>query len=416
MNNYFYKCFDCGKEYSATQIENNFVYLCPICGMAERNKPLRGVFTVEYDYNSIKKKLSRKKFLNLSPGKFLNYKPLWPLKKYPPDEILNRLELNSSPVLKYKVDGREIFFFDDTRNPTLSYKDRASSLVVLKALELGVKEISAASTGNAGSSLAGIASRLGVKSHIFVPSSIPEAKRIQIQAYGASIYPVDGTYDDAFDICLEISSAKKIYNRNTAYNPLTIEGKKSAAFDMFIQLKGELPDYIFVPVGDGVIISGLFKGFYDLKKLGWINKIPKLIGVQAKGSDALVRYMKNGEFRFKKADTIADSISAAAPRNLYMAAQSISITRGSAIAVSDQEILKAQLIISRTTGLFVEPSCAASYAGYKKFINRNPIQADSKIMLMMTGNGLKDTEAAAEQFRKPDSLSIKQIMKIFRVK
>ncbi len=416
MSNYYYKCFDCRKEYSSIQIEENFVYLCPHCGKAERNKPLRGILTVEYDYRTLKKKLSRKKFLSLIPGKFANYKPLWPLKKYPAVEILNRLELSGSPVLKYKVDGREIYFFDDTRNPTLSYKDRASSLVVLKALELGVKEISAASTGNAGSSLAGIASRLGMKAYIFVPSSIPEAKRIQIQAYGASIYPVDGSYDDAFDICLEISSAKKIYNRNTAYNPLTIEGKKSAAFDMFIQLRGELPDYIFVPVGDGVIISGLFKGFYDLKKLGWIKEYPKLIGVQAKGSDALVRFMNKGEFRFKKADTIADSISAAAPRNLFMAAWSISITKGSAVAVSDPGILKAQFKISRTTGLFVEPSCAASYAGYQKFINLNLIPENSKVMLMMTGNGLKDTEAAAKQFRKPDPLSFKQIKKLFRVK
>lgn len=416
MSNYFYKCFDCGKEYSSIQIEERFVYLCPLCGKAERNKPLRGVLTVEYDYNSLKKKLSRKKFLSLTPGKFLNYKPLWPLKKYPPDDILNRLELNSSPVLNYKIDGRGILFFDDTRNPTLSYKDRASSLVVLKALELGVKEISAASTGNAGSSLAGIASRLGIKALIFVPSSIPEAKRIQIQAYGASIIPVDGTYDDAFDICIEISSEKKIYNRNTAYNPLTIEGKKSAAFDMFIQLKGELPDYIFVPVGDGVIISGLFKGFYDLKKLGWIKKYPKLVGVQAKGSDALVRFMNRGEFRFKKADTVADSISAAAPRNLYMAAHSISITNGSSIAVSDHDILKSQLIISRTTGLFVEPSCAASYTGLQKFKRSQRIPGNSKVMLMMTGNGLKDTEAAAGQFCKPDALSIKQIKKLFRVR
>ncbi len=173
---------------------------------------------------------------------------------------------------------------DETRNPTLSYKDRASFLVALKAKELRINEISTASTGNAGSSLAGICSRLGLTSHIFVPSSIPKAKRIQIQSYGANIYLVDGTYDDAFDICLEISKEKNWFNRNTAYNPLTIEGKKSAAYDIFISSQGKLPDVIFVPVGDGVIISGIYKGFYDLKKLGWIEKIPKLIAVQAEGS------------------------------------------------------------------------------------------------------------------------------------
>ncbi len=161
--------------------------------------------------------------------------------------------------------------FDDTRNPTLSYKDRASSLVAIKAIQLGINEISTASTGNAGSSLAGICARLGIKSHIFVPEKIPIGKRIQIQAFGASIYLVKGNYDQAFDLCLEISRAKSWYNRNTAYNPFTIEGKKSAAYDMFISLKGKLPDYIFIPVGDGVIISGIYKGLVGIKT-AWLDK------------------------------------------------------------------------------------------------------------------------------------------------
>lgn len=416
MKKYFYKCFDCRKEFSFKQIEENFVYLCPICGDAERNKPLKGVLTVEYDYQAIRKEISKEKFLKLTPGKFWQYKLLWPLKKYPANEILARLELCSSPVLNYKIEGKELLFFDDTRNPTLSYKDRASSLVALKALELGISEISAASTGNAGSSLAGICARLGIKSHIFVPSSIPEAKRIQIQSFGANIYMVDGTYDDAFDLCLEISSAKNIYNRNTAYNPLTIEGKKSAAFDMFIQLKGKLPDIIFVPVGDGVIISGLFKGFYDLKKLGWIKKYPRLVGVQAKGSDALVRYLEKGEFVFRSASTVADSICAAAPRNLYMAAAAIRLTAGISLPVSDDDILHAQNYLSQSTGLFVEPSCAASFAGYKKFIPTNKGTLKENVLLMMTGNGLKDINTVIKNTPKPKILSSDQIKEKFRLK
>ncbi len=414
MIKYHYKCFDCKKEFSSKQIEKNFVYLCPICGKAERNKPLKGVLTIEYDYDDIKKKISKKKFLKLTPGKFWEYPFLWPIKKYPSEKILSRLRLNQTPILNYKIDGRQIQFFDDTRNPTLSYKDRASSLVVLKALELGINEISAASTGNAGSSLAGICARLGIKSHIFVPAAIPDAKRIQIQSYGANIYLVDGTYDDAFDLCLEISSTKKIYNRNTAYNPLTIEGKKSAAFDIFLQTQGKLPDYIFVPVGDGVIISGLFKGFYDLKKLGWIKKYPKLIGVQADGSNALVRYLEKGEFEFRRVSTIADSISASAPRNLYVAASVIKLTNGDALSVGDEEILNAQSFISKATGLFVEPSCAASFAGYKKFISANEISPKANILLMMTGNGLKDTDAVMKTTQKPVVLSSNQIKELFK--
>lgn len=414
MKNYFYKCFDCNTKYSSKEIEENFIYLCPKCGKAERNKPLKGVLTIEYNYNEIKQKYSKGKFLKLTPGEFWNYPFLWPIKKYPDKTILSRLKLNSNPVQHILIEGREVLVFDDTRNPTLSYKDRASSLVAVKALELGVQEISAASTGNAGSSLAGICARLGIKSHIFVPSTIPEAKRIQIQSFGANIYLVDGSYDDAFDICLEISSVKKIYNRNTAFNPLTTEGKKSAAFDMFIQLKGQLPEYIFVPVGDGVIISGLFKGFYDLKKLGWIKKYPRLIAVQAKGSDALVRYIEKGKYEFRNASTIADSICAAAPRNLYMAADAVNKSKGFAISVSDKDILAAQKIIANDTGILVEPSCAVTYAGYTKLANS--LSGKNRFMLMLTGNGLKDTSALAKWNKNPRIYSANEFRKLFEMK
>jgi len=326
MKNYIYKCFNCKKEFPAELIEDNFYYLCPDCGKAEKNQPLKGVLTVEYDYEELKKKLNREKFFRLPPGKFWLYPDLWPINfSYFDKTILNQLTLPEDQLLSFKYSDVDILLMDETRNPTLSYKDRASFLVALKAKELGIKEISAASTGNAGSSLAGICSRLGLTSHIFVPSSIPAAKRIQIQSFGANIYLVTGSYDDAFDLCLEVSNEKKWYNRNTAYNPLTIEGKKSAAYDIFISSKGKLPDTIFIPVGDGVIISGIYKGFYDLKKLGWIEEIPKLIAVQAEGSNALVRYLGTGKFEFKPAETIADSISAGAPRNLYMAVKQMKL-------------------------------------------------------------------------------------------
>lgn len=414
MCHYHYKCFDCGKKYSSKHIEENLVYLCPVCGKAERNMPLKGVLTIDYDFDRIKKKVSINDFLKFTPGKLWDYPPLWPIKKYPETKTLSLLQLNQKPVIKNTIRGRDFLLFDDTRNPTLSYKDRASMLVTLKALELGVKEISAASTGNAGSSIAGICARLGIKSHIFVPSTIPEAKRMQIQACGANIYLVDGTYDDAFDLCLEISNAKKYYNRNTAYNPLTIEGKKSAAFDMFIQLCGKLPDNIFVPVGDGVILSGLFKGFYDLKKLGWINKYPKLIAVQARGSNALVRYLEKGVFKFINASTIADSICAAAPRNLYMAADSVKKASGFAISVTDKEILTAQKIISYETGILVEPSCSATYAGFKKMTNG--ISDKESVMLMLTGNGLKDTSALLKWNKSPRIYSAKELRNLFELK
>ena len=394
MANYYYKCTNCNSEFKIDKIEKEFHYLCPKCGKAEKNKPLKGVLTIEYDYQDLKKKSSKKEFLKLTPGKFWLYPELWPInfKKFS-DYQLIKLSLPSDQLLKYIVNGQEFWILDDTRNPTLSYKDRASSLVALKALELGIKEIAAASTGNAGSSLAGICARLGIKARIFVPKNIPDAKRIQIEAYGAELIIVDGDYDKAFDVCLEESKKNKWYNRNTAYNPLTIEGKKSAAYDIFISSKGNIPDVIFVPVGDGVIISGIYKGFKELLALNWIEKLPKLIAVQSTGSDALVRYLNLSKFEYKPANTIADSISAGAPRNLYMAANTVKDSDGFAMTVSDKEILSAQREFIKQTGILCEPSCASIYAAYKKLISQNTINSSDKPLLLITGNGLKDIES-----------------------
>lgn len=394
MSNYIYKCFNCKKEFPPEIIEKEFHYLCPTCGAAENNKPLKGVLTVEYDYQYLKKKLSRKDLLKLTAGKFWLYPDLWPInfQHFTYDQLI-KLSLPSDQFLKYTINKRELWILDDTRNPTLSYKDRASSLVALKALQLGIKEIAAASTGNAGSSIAGICARLGLKARIFVPKNIPEAKRIQIEAYSARLTVVDGDYDKAFDVCLEESKKNKWYNRNTAYNPLTVEGKKSAAYDIFISSQGNIPDLIFVPVGDGVIISGIYKGFKELLALNLIDKLPKLIAVQSTGSDALVRYLTTGKFEYKPANTIADSISAGAPRNLYMAADAVKKSNGFAIAVTDEEILTAQKEFIKQTGILCEPSCTSAYAAYEKLLSDDKLYSSERYLLLTTGNGLKDVES-----------------------
>jgi threonine synthase len=425
MEKYFYRCFNCKEKYSSRQIEDEFIYLCPTCGKAEKNQPLKGVLQVEYDYSDIKRKLKKNDFLKLPCGLFWLYPDLWPMEKISQrskvksqkvnDKLLNKIKLTSDPYFELKYKGNSFSILDDTRNPTLSFKDRASALVALKAIQLGVNEIAAASTGNAGSSIAGICSRLGLKSHIFVPERIPEAKRIQIQSYGAKIYLVKGDYDQAFDLCLEFSAQKKWYNRNTAYNPLTIEGKKSAAFDIFISTKGKIPDVIFVPTGDGVIIAGIYKGFLELKKLGWIDELPKLMAVQAKGSNAFLRYVKTNKFNYKPAHTIADSISAGAPRNLYMAADSILESKGSVIEVSDKEIIEAQKFVAQEYGLIIEPSSASGFAAYQKFLLMNDNNLKSKIMLLFTGNGLKDVGALSKWNKVPVARTTGEWKKLFNV-
>ncbi len=438
MKKYYYKCFDCGKSYDKDEIEKDLVYLCPACRKVEKNQPLRGVLLIEYDYEWIKKNHTKEEFLKLSPGKFWQYGYLWPLEfkschseeqsdeeshknkdrdsSFVLSELtqndMNKISLPSDCFLKFTFEGNNFFVLDDTRNPTLSFKDRASSLVALKALQLGIKEIAAASTGNAGSSLAGICARLGLKSVIFVPKNIPEAKRIQIQSYGADIFLVDGDYDLAFDTCLEISTQKKWYNRNTAYNPLTIEGKKSAAFDLFISTNGKMPDIIFVPTGDGVILAGLYKGLCELKELGWIEKIPSLIAVQAEGGNAVVRYLADQKFEYKPASSIADSICAGSPRCLYMAFDAIIKSNGSAIEVSDEEILDAQKYVAQNYGILLEPSSSSTFAAYKKFLNSNNLNGKTALLLF-TGNGLKDTSALKYWNHSVEVLTTEQIYKKF---
>jgi threonine synthase len=394
VNNYFYKCFNCSSEFSSSKIEDEFHYLCPECGKAEKNEPLEGVLLVKYDYDELKMKLLKDDLLKLTPGKFWLYPDLWPLNlKNLTDDQLSKLALPADQLLNYKIEDSEFWVQDETRNPTLSYKDRATSVVVLKAIELGIDKIAAASTGNAGSSLAGMCARLGVEAIIYVPKNIPEEKRIQIEAYGAELIVVDGDYDNAFDVCLEESKKNNWYNRNTAYNPLTIDGKKSAAYDIFISSKGNIPDVICVPVGDGVIISAVYKGFSELLELRWIEKLPKLIAVQSSGSDALVRFLSEGKFEYKPANTIADSILAGAPRNLYMAANAVKESNGLAITVTDDEILAAQKEFENETGIFCETSSASVYAACNKLSAEDKISPEEKTLLLITGNGLKDIDA-----------------------
>ncbi len=243
------------------------------------------------------------------------------------------------------------------------------------AKENGIHTIVTASTGNAGSSLAGICASQNQRAIVMVPQSAPIAKLTQIMMYGATIIPVKGTYDDAFDLSVKATEHFGWYNRNTAFNPLTIEGKKTVSFELFDQLGETVPDRIFVPVGDGVIISGVYKGFEDLLKLGIIDKIPVIVAIQSAGSDNLVRNILTSEFELKESHTIADSISVDYPRNFYMAKDFILKYNGETVTVSDKEIMEASKSLSKNTGLFAEPAAAAAFAGTLKYKQENKIPA-----------------------------------------
>ena len=397
---YYYQCFSCRKKWDADFIESNFHYLCPDCESKNQpGNPLIGILQIFYDYDSLKLKYSKKFFNQINPGNIFLYPDLLPIQKNLNFSLFDSLTLPQNNLKKIQnISDNEIYVLDETHNPTFSYKDRASIMVVAKAIEIGKTAICTASTGNAASSISGICATLGLKSKIFVPKNIPDEKLLQIQIYGADVQKVDGNYDDAFDLAIKKSNENNWYNRNTAYNPLTIEGKKSGAFDIILQMNFEVPDKVFVPVGDGVIIAGLYKGFFDLHQLEIIEKIPQLIAVQAEGSSAIIDYLQTKKFVLKKAKTIADSISVNAPRNLYLAADCIEKSKGFGIKVSDDEILKSEKYIGNKLGIFVEPSAAAAWAGFEKHCNSTP-KKNEKIVVLLTGCGLKDSKSASKALR-----------------
>lgn len=388
-----YQCSDCGNQFPAGEV----IYLCPDCSAKQQpGQPPRGILKLIYDY----KALSELSFRELEEKKFLQILPINELKSLP------NLRVGQTPfyeidTLDGQVNDFELYLKDDSQNPTFSFKDRASALVSAFAKENGIDTIVAASTGNAGSSLAGMCAAQGQKAIIFVPSTAPKAKLTQIMMYGATLVPVAGNYDKAFDLSIEATKRFGWYNRNTAFNPLTIEGKKTVSFEIFGQLNEQVPDFIFVPVGDGVIISGVYKGFEDLLEMGIIEKMPIVVAVQAAGSCNLVENIGKGEFRISPSDTIADSISVDIPRNYNMAANFITKYYGQTVTVSDDDILRASSILSKNTGIFTEPASAAAFAGFLDYKNKFKIPKASTIVVLLTGSGLKDLNAVQPLFEIP---------------
>lgn len=398
MNSKFaYECSDCGKQIPAGEI----IYICPDCSKKQLpDQPPLGVLKVVYPYQS----LSPLSFRDLEENNFLPLLPINELKSFP------NLRIGHTPLYEIDaLDGHtndfELYLKDDSQNPTFSFKDRASAVVSAFAKENGIDTIVAASTGNAGSSLAGICAAQGQKAVIFVPESAPKAKLTQIMMYGATLVPIAGNYDKAFDLSIAASNRFGWYNRNTAYNPLTIEGKKTVSFEIYSQMKEHLPDFVFVPVGDGVIISGVYKGFEDLLLLGIIEKMPIIVAVQAAGSSNLIENIGKEEFQSTPSHTIADSISVDIPRNFHMAANYITKYHGQSITVTDDDILKASSVLARNTGIFTEPAAAAAFAGFLDHKDRDLIPRSSTNVVLLTGSGLKDLNAVQPLFNIPQAVS-----------
>ena len=402
-----YKCSLCGTEYLQGQV----TYTCPKDG---------GNLDVVLDYETIKKKFQPEDITSRTEASLWRYLPLLPVDEPEGDStplhIAGWTPVFALPRLAKELGLKHLWLKDESRNPTASFKDRASAVVVTRARELKAEIVVTASTGNAGAALAGMSAAVGQQAIIFAPKSAPQAKIAQLLIFGAKVILVDGTYDDAFDLSIKASNEFGWYCRNTGYNPFTLEGKKTAAFEIWewwmeahhdwhkkdSPLDNHPPLTIFVSVGDGNIISGIHKGFKDLLALGWIPNIPRIIGIQAEGSAAIANaFHANTEtITPVTANTIADSISVNLPRDGVRAVRAVKETQGTYMTVSDDEIIKAIAELGKM-GVFAEPAGAAAYAGLVKATGSGVVGSDDPILVLNTGSGLKDIRAAMQAVESP---------------
>lgn len=380
------ECYSCGRS-SPFHIS---LYTCPACD---------GNLFFTYVYKEIASRFDatlRQSSLMSEPP-LLRYAALLPNL----DRASMRLYVGATPL--YAADqhqGCTLYFKDDSRNPSGSFKDRATAVVIGCALAHGFKKIAVASTGNAASSLACLGASAGLDVTIFVPSTITAEKLVQMQLFGATVHQIDGSYDDAYEHCQAFCAADPSYlNRNTGYNPVTREGKKTCAFEIWEQLGRNVPDWVTVSVGDGNILSGLWKGFQELTYLGLASRTPQMLAVQSDASDAVVRLVHQGDeaaVAAPKAGGIAESIRVGRPRDAVAAVRAIHESQGRAVTVTDTDMLEAVRVLALQWGLFVEPAAAASYAAVKQLERDGILKPTDTVVSVLTGTGLKDIQSAKQ--------------------
>ncbi len=379
---FVYECCDCGAVYETDEV----FYQCPVC--AKKNDG------TSFPKGNVIVKLNKEDLAELAKKEHVSMYDFFP---YPvPDKDV--YPVGGTPTARPKrlaqtYGLKNVSCKLDSALPSGSFKDRASQLIAAQAIAHGQRKIALASTGNAGAAMSCAGAAYGLEIILFVPATAPVNKLMQSVLYGATVVPVKGSYDDAFALSIEYTKQFGGINRNTAYNPMTIEGKKSISIELFEQFGRKVPEVVYVPVGDGCIFAGVYKGFYDLKEAGLIEKVPHLVCAQSKQSNAISRAWKTGDFStLAKATTRADSISVECPANGRMAVRYINESEGWATEVDDKQILEAQLELARESGIFVEPAAACAWAALKadSQLLKERFGSDVEVCVLLTGTGFKD--------------------------
>ena len=389
-----YRCTICGKEFPF----GPELMTCPSCGE-------KGILDILYDYDEIRKTLTRDNLGRNTDNSMWRYRDLMPVAD--DTDVSGFLRIGWTPLyesksLRDELGIRKLYVKDDGLNPTASLKDRASGVAVAKAIELGYDTIACSSTGNAASSCAGSAARMGLKAVIFVPERAPEGKVAQLMIFGAKVVSVHGDYKATFDLSKAAIAKYGWYNRNAGINPVMTEGKKTVALEIAEQLNFEPTDWVACSVGDGCTIGGVYNGFYDLYQRGLIDRIPKILGVQSTGCCPFVDAANEGrELVPTEENTIADSIAVGVPRNPRKALRAVRDSKGAWIAVSDEQILDTMRVLGRHEGVFGEPAGVTATAGVREAVARGIIRPDETVTAISTGSGLKDVRNALKAAGKP---------------
>jgi threonine synthase len=386
-----YTCVTCGHTMKSQEV----LYQCPDCARSAEAGFPRGYLSITYSPQGRKAKGSPIEPLEMLPC------PVRHIAAYP----VGGTPLVQTERLRAATGFPRLHVKCDSSNPSGSLKDRASLLVAELAAAKGEKRVALASTGNAGASMACAGAAYGLDVVLFVPAAAPRAKLLQSLLYGARVVPVEGTYDDAYTLSIEYTSECGGMNRNTGWNPFTVEGKKTVSIEIYNQLHGRVPDALYVPTGDGVIFSGACKGFVDLMAAGCTDRMPLMVSVQAEGSNAIARSWREGrECVLAGTSTIADSLSVCRPASGVMALDYLRRYKGRAVEVSDAEIRSAQAQLARDAGVFVEPSSAAAWAGFLR--DKATLDPSSEVVVLLTGTGFKDTAAAEKLVAMPPACPV----------
>lgn len=387
-------CMKCGRR-SARGLDGH----CPRCGP-------EGVHEVEFDLAALRRHLNPRT-LARRPRDMWRYRELLPL---PAGARVAPLQVGWTPLvdaprLASWAGVRRLVLKDEGRNPTASFKDRASGVGVARALLRRARVVACASTGNAASSLAGAAASVGLTSVIFVPQFAPEAKVAQLLMFGARVLRVQGSYDQAWELCQRACARHGWYNRNAAVNPSLVEGKKTCGLEIAEQTGADVPDWLALSVGDGCTIAGTWKGLREMHALGFIKRLPRMLGVQAEGARALVDAFARGDaFTPGPAETLADSICVGHPRNWRKALRAVRESGGTFVAVPDEAILEAMRACGRLSGVFGEPAGVTGLAGLRAAVGAGIVKRTASALAVVTGSGLKDVKTATRAAGKPVDL------------